>query len=79
VQHERQRSEHQHDDAGDERHQGHVSCHDIRRDHRCDDRHHEGAGRDKQMKLGVRGKEDEQRPQFGGELEHRMRLGLVHF
>jgi hypothetical protein len=52
--------------------------HHIRGDHRGDDRHHEGAGRDKQVELGIRHEEHEQRTEFGRKLEHRMRLGLVH-
>jgi hypothetical protein len=79
MQDERQRAEHDDDDTGDERHQRHVPRHDIGGQHRRDNGHHERAGRDEQMKLGVRDKEYEQRPQFGREFEQRMRLGLVHF
>ena len=78
MQHERQRAEDDDDNAGDERHQRHMPRHKIRSEHCRDDGHQESAGRDKQMEPGVCEKKDEQGPQFGGELEQWMRLGLVH-
>ena len=78
VQHQRQRAEYEHDDGGDDRHHGHMPHHHIGGDHRGHDRHHEGAGRDKQVEFGVGDEEHDERAEFGRELEHRMRLGLVH-
>src|SRR5581483_11765170 len=78
VQHQGQRTEDQHDDAGHDRHHRYVPCHRIGGDHRRHDRHHEGAGRDEQMVLRVEDKEHDQRTELGRQLEQRMRLGLVH-
>ena len=62
--------------AGDQRHDRHVPRHHIRGDHRRHDRHHERAGGDEQMEFGVGDEKDEQRPEFGRELEQRMRRVL---
>jgi hypothetical protein len=76
---ERQRAEHQHDRAGDQRHDRNVLRHHVRGDHRRHDRHHEGAGRGEQVELRIDDEEHDQRTEFGGELEQRMRLSLVHY
>jgi hypothetical protein len=77
VEEQRQPAEHQHDHRGDDGHQRHVFRHDIGRDDRRDDRHHERGRRDEQAELGVGREEDHQRAKLGGELEQRMRRGLV--
>src|ERR1700694_5872192 len=79
VQHQGQGAEHDDDDAGDQRHHRDMPRHHVRRDHRRHDRHHEGAGGDEQVELGVGDKEDNQRPELGRELEQRMWGGLVHY
>ncbi len=78
VQHQRQRAEHDDDDAGDQRHHGHVPRYHIRHDQRGNDRHHEGAGGHEQIELGVRREKHDQRPEFGRKLEQRVRGGFVH-
>jgi hypothetical protein len=43
--------------------------HDIGRDHRRNDGHHEGAGGDEQVELGIGDEKHDQRAELGGELE----------
>ena len=78
MQHQRQGAEHDDDDGGDDGHHRHMARHHIGRDHRNHHRHHERAGGDEQVGLGVGEKENQQRAEFGRELEQRMRLFLVH-
>jgi hypothetical protein len=76
--HERQGTEHNDDDAGDNSHDRHMPRHHIGGDHGSYDCHHEGAGGDEQIVFRIGDKEHDQRTEFGRELEQRMRLGFVH-
>ncbi len=78
VQPQRQRAEHQDDDAGHDRHDRHMARHRVGHHQGHDHRDHEGRGRHEQVGLGIGDEENHQRTKLGGELEQRMRNGLVH-
>src|SRR4030095_11800024 len=76
MQDECETAKHQHDAGSDQRHDGEMSCHRIGNGKRDEHRGHKDCSRNKNAKLRVRCKKQNQWPDVEGKLEDRIELLL---